>query len=154
MKRWQSILERSTWHLMKTYSELIQLPSFKERFEYLSLKGAVGEQTFGAERYLNQLFYRSREWRSVRDAIIIRDSCNGCPCDLGHPDRPILGSVVIHHMNPIRSNDIRSVSDILLNPEYLICVSFITHEAIHYGDFELLPKDYVPRTLNDTIPWK
>lgn len=136
--------------IKKTYSELITLPTFEERYRYLRLKGAVGEDTFGFDRYLNQKFYRSAEWKRIRDQVIIRD--NGC--DLGIEDRIIHGKILIHHMNPITDYDIRYMTDALLNPEYLICVTHSTHNAIHYGDEDLLTKDPVIRTKNDTCPWK
>lgn len=135
---------------IKTYSELMALPTFEERYRYLRLKGTVGEDTFGFDRYLNQKFYRSAEWRRIRDQVIIRD--NGC--DLGIEDRMIRGKVLIHHMNPITDYDIRYLTDALLNPEYLICVSHSTHNAIHYGDEDLLITTPVIRTKNDTCPWK
>ena len=135
---------------IKTYSELILLPTFEERFKYLQLNGSVGKETFGFDRYLNQNFYRSAEWKRVRDKVIIRD--NGC--DLGIEDRLIYGNVLIHHMNPINDKDIYNLTDILLNPEYLICVSHNTHNAIHYGNEELLVKAPIVRTKNDTCPWK
>lgn len=135
---------------IKTYSELIKLPTFKERYRYLRLTGRVGEDTFGFDRYLNQVFYRSAEWKRARDLVIVRD--NGC--DLGIEDRAIYGKILIHHMNPITDKDILNVTDILLNPEYLICVSHITHNAIHYGDENLLITEPIVRTKNDTCPWK
>ena len=135
---------------IKTYSELILLPTFEERFRYLQLNGSVGKETFGFDRYLNQKFYRSAEWKRVRDKVIIRD--NGC--DLGIEDHLIYGNVLIHHMNPINDKDIYNLTDILLNPEYLICVSHNTHNAIHYGNEELLVKSPIVRTKNDTCPWK
>ena len=135
---------------IKTYSELILLPTFEERFRYLQLNGSVGKETFGFDRYLNQNFYRSAEWKRVRDKVIIRD--NGC--DLGIEDRLIYGNVLIHHMNPINDKDIYNLTDILLNPEYLICVSHNTHNAIHYSNEELLVKAPIVRTKNDTCPWK
>lgn len=135
---------------IKTYSELISLPTFEERFRYLQLKGSVGKDTFGFDRYLNQNFYRSAAWKRVRDQVIIRD--NGC--DLGIEDRLIYGKVLIHHMNPINTRDILDLTEFLLNPEYLICVSHMTHNAIHYGDENLLIKEPVIRTKNDTCPWK
>lgn len=135
---------------IKTYSELIALPTFEERYEYLRLNGRVGEDTFGFDRYLNQNFYRSAEWRRIRDRVIIRD--NGC--DLAIDDRIIYGKILIHHMNPITDKDLFNLSDILLDPEYLICVSHNTHNAIHYGDGERLVKDPIVRTKNDTCPWK
>ena len=135
---------------IKTYSELIQLPTFEERFQYLKLSGAVGKETFGFDRYLNQNFYRSAAWKRVRDQVIVRD--NGC--DLGIDDRIIYGKILIHHMNPINDRDILDLTDILLNPEYLICVSHITHNAIHYSDESLLPREPIVRFKNDTCPWK
>lgn len=135
---------------IKTYSELIALPTFEERYEYLRLNGKVGEDTFGFDRYLNQNFYRSAEWRRIRDRVIVRD--NGC--DLAIDDRIIYGKILIHHMNPITDKDLFNLSDILLDPEYLICVSHNTHNAIHYGDGERLVKDPIVRTKNDTCPWK
>ena len=135
---------------IRTYSELIQLPTFEERFRYLRLKGSVGKETFGFDRYLNQNFYRSSAWKRVRDQVIVRD--NGC--DLGIEDRIIYGKILIHHMNPINDEDILNMTDILLNPEYLICVTLDTHNAIHYGDEDLLIKEPVVRFKNDTCPWK
>ena len=135
---------------IKCYSELIALPTFEERYRYLRLRGSVGKDTFGFDRFLNQRFYRSAEWKRVRDQVIIRD--NGC--DLGIEDRMIPGKVLIHHMNPITEKDIVHATDILLNPEYLICVSHVTHNAIHFGDENLLMPDLVVRTPYDTCPWK
>ena len=135
---------------IKTYSELITLPTFEERYNYLRLKGNVGEDTFGFDRYLNQKFYRSAEWKRVRDQVIVRD--NGC--DLGIEDREIMGKILIHHMNPIRANDIYYCTDILMDPEYLICVCHNTHNAIHYGDESLLITEPIIRTKYDTCPWK
>ena len=135
---------------IKTYSELITLPTFEERYRYLRLKGSVGDETFGFDRYLNQKFYRSAEWKRIRDQVIVRD--NGC--DLGIEDRPIRGKILIHHMNPVTITDIRYATDALLNPEYLVAVAHDTHNAIHYGDEELLVKDPIVRTPNDTCPWK
>lgn len=135
---------------IRTYSELITLPTFEERYGYLKLNGVVGEETFGFDRYINQLFYRSQEWRSVRNHVILRD--NGC--DLGIPGREINGRILIHHMNPITKEDILNRSDFLMNPEYLISTIDITHNAIHYGDANLLMKDPIERSKNDTCPWK
>lgn len=135
---------------IRTYSELIQLPTFEERFQYLRLNGVVGKDTFGFDRYLNQQFYRSAAWKHIRDIVIIRD--NGC--DLGIEDRMIGNRILIHHMNPIDDKDILDQTSFLLNPEYLICVSHITHNAIHYGDEDLLVKAPIVRTKNDTCPWK
>lgn len=135
---------------IKCYSELIQLPTFEERFQYLKLSARVGEDTFGFDRYMNQKFYRSPEWKRIRDQVIVRDS----GCDLGILDRVIYGKILIHHMNPITEYDIRYLTDALLNPEYLICVTHTTHNAIHYGDEDLLIKEPIVRTKNDTCPWK
>ena len=135
---------------IRTYSELVLLPTFEERYEYLRLDGRVGEETFGFDRWLNQTFYKSEEWLSMRDKIIVRD--NGC--DLGIPGRDIYSRILIHHMNPITKEDILRRSDILLNPEYLICVTPNTHRAIHYGNSNLLIKDLIERRPNDTCPWK
>lgn len=137
--------------MIRTYSELIQLPTFRQRFEYLKLSGSVGKATFGYDRYLNQRFYTSKEWKDLRNEIIVRD--NGC--DLGLEDFEIRGRILIHHMNPIVDDDIVNVSDYLMNPEYLICVSHDVHNAIHYGNNDILrAKEYVPRRPNDTCPWK
>lgn len=136
--------------MIKTYSELMSLPTFEERYRYLRIGGKVGEDTFGFDRYLNQIFYKSDEWKSVRNEIIVRD----CGCDLGMSDREIFGRIYIHHMNPITKEDILSRSDYLLNPEYLICTSKLTHDAIHYGDESLLITAPVERRKNDTCPWK
>lgn len=135
---------------IRCYSELIEIPTFEERFRYLQLNGSVGKDTFGFDRYMNQAFYQSREWKRVRDFVILRD--NGC--DLGVDGYTIYGKVLIHHMNPITVRDIAVVSDYLMNPEYLICVSHTTHNAIHYGDESLIPKGPIIRTPNDTCPWK
>lgn len=135
---------------IRTYSELILLPTFEERYEYLRLGGKVGEETFGFDRYLNQMFYKTPEWKSARNKVITRD----CGCDLGMPDREINGKIHVHHMNPITVEDILKRSEFLLNPEYLICTTNNTHDAIHYGDSELLYKDPIIRTKNDTCPWR
>lgn len=134
----------------RCYSELIQLPSFEERYRYLRILGSVGTETFGFDRYLNQRFYHSAEWRSIRDYIIARD--NGR--DLGIEGREIFGKIYIHHMNPILIKDLILVRDILIDPEYLICTSHETHNAIHYGSEELLSRDPLIRRPNDTCPWK
>lgn len=137
--------------MIRTYSELSQMASFKDRFEYLSLDGAVGTETFGFDRYINQQFYRSQEWKRIRNEIIVRD--NGC--DLGIEGFEIYGRIYIHHMNPIMLKDIVHQTDFLLNPEYLICTTHQTHNAIHYGDESLLSTlEPVQRTRNDTCPWK
>lgn len=135
---------------IKTYSELIQFPTFEERFQYLRLDGVVGEETFGFDRYLNQIFYRSQKWKSIRDHVIVRD--NGC--DLGIEGREIPGRILIHHMNPITIRDIERESAFLLDPEYLICTVHNTHNAIHYGDENLLIKAPIERSANDTCPWR
>jgi len=135
---------------IRTYSELIKLDTFEERFEYLKVNGKVGEDTFGFDRYLNQVFYRSKEWKHIRDQIIFRD--NGC--DLGVEGYDIYGKIIIHHMNPIVIDDIRHNSEFLLDPEYLICTTLSTHNAIHYGDYNLIDSSPIERKLNDTCPWK
>lgn len=135
---------------MRTYSELVLLPTFKERFEYLKLSGVVGRDTFGFDRYLNQQFYRTSEWKKVRDAVIIRD--NGC--DLGVEGYEIHDRIIIHHMNPITVNDIIKHSDWIVDPNQLICTSFRTHNAIHYGDISLIDKQPTIRKPNDTCPWR
>ena len=135
---------------IKTYSELSRLSSFKERYEYLRLHGVVGRDTFGFDRYLNQIFYRSQKWKRSRDEVIIRD--NGC--DLGVPGHEIHGRIIIHHMNPITLEDIERESDLLLDPEYLICTVHNTHNAIHYGDEKLLIPEPIIRSQFDTCPWK
>lgn len=144
-----TIIDRSP-RCSRTYSELIELPTFEERYRYLRLKGAVGKDTFGFDRYLNQKFYRSPEWKRIRDYVIVRD--NGC--DLGIEDRVIRGKILIHHLNPITEADIIYATDALLNPEYLICVSHTTHNAIHYGDEDLLITAPIERSPFDTCPWK
>ena len=135
---------------IKTYSELITLPTFEERYRYLRLGGKVGEETFGFDRYLNQIFYKSEEWRSIRDYVIVRDH----GCDLAIEDREICGRILIHHMNPITTKDIVMRSKILLDPEYLITTVKNTHDAIHYGDESLLIIAPIIRTRNDTCPWR
>ena len=135
---------------IRTYSELITLPTFEERFRYLQLGGKVGEDTFGHDRYLNQMFYTSDEWRRIRRDVIVRD--NGC--DLGIQDREIHGLIIIHHMNPITIEDIINRSEFLLNPEYLISTVKNTHDAIHFSDERILITDPIERRPNDTCPWK
>ena len=137
--------------MIRTYTELSKLKTFEERFEYLRLDGRVGKETFGFDRIFNQTFYRSVEWRRVRDQVIIRD----CGCDLGVPGHEIYGQrILIHHMNPISLEDLERRSEILMNPEYLITTIHNTHQAIHYGDEDLLIKLPRERTKNDTCPWK
>lgn len=135
---------------IKTYSELILLPTFEERFKYLQLNGRVGDDTFGFDRYINQKFYRSVEWKRIRDYIIIRD--NGC--DLALDGYEIHGRILIHHMNPITISDIKFSTEYLMNPDYLICVTHNTHNAIHYGDEKQIITGPIVRTKNDTCPWK
>lgn len=135
---------------IKTYSELITLPTFMERYEYLKLQGKVGADTFGFDRYLNQMLYHNPKWKAVRNQVILRD--NGC--DLGIEGHDIYGKILVHHMNPITKSDIEMESDFLFNPEYLICTAHITHNAIHYGDASLLITAPIERSPNDTCPWK
>lgn len=135
---------------IRSYSELITIPTFEERFRYLKLDGRIGEETFGFDRYLNQIFYKSNEWLRVRDLVIVRD--NGC--DLGIEGREIYGRILIHHMNPITIDDITRRSKYLLDPEYLITTVKNTHDAIHYGDESLLIKGPIERSKYDTCPWK
>lgn len=138
--------------ITKSYSELITLPTFEERYEYLKLEGIVGEETFGYDRWLNQMFYNSGEWKRFRRDIIVRDM----GCDLGISDREISGPITVHHINPIpKYAIIERRLDILLNPENAICVSDNTHKAIHYGDARLLvPSTLIERKQNDTCPWR
>ena len=135
---------------IRRYSKLILLPTFEERYKYLQLNGAVGKMTFGFDRYLNQVFYRSREWKKIRDHVILRD--NGC--DLGVEGYEIHGRAIIHHLNPISIKDIEKESEFLLDPEFLICTTHNTHNAIHYGDESLLPALPIERSRNDTCPWR
>lgn len=135
--------------LIRTYSELAQLETFIERFDYLSLKGVVGESTFGFERHRNQKFYRSKEWRTVRDEVITRDLGN----DLGIPGFEIYDRIIIHHMNPMIVADLVRFNEDILNPEYLISVTHNTHNAIHYGDASLLNLPMVERRPGDTQLW-
>lgn len=136
--------------LIRTYSELVSLPSYLDRYKYLKIGSKVGVATFGFNRYLNQSFYQSSAWKRVRDQVIIRD--NGC--DLAHEDYPIAGRIYIHHLNPIQIDDLEDFNPDVLDPNNLVCVSFDTHQAIHYGDESLLPKDPVERFENDQIPWR
>ena len=136
---------------IRTYEELSKLKTFEERYEYLKLDGSVGEETFGYDRYLNQQFYKyDPDWKKVRDEVIFRD--NGC--DLGIEGREINGLILVHHMNPITKDDIFNRSEYLLNPNYLITTIKSTHDAIHYGSSDLLMKDPVVRSKNDTCPWR
>lgn len=136
---------------IRTYQKLIKFPTFEERFEYLRLDGQVGADTFGFDRIFNQRFYRSKEWQQIRGQVILRDQ----GCDLGLEGYDIQNGIVIHHMNPITLEDIENTTDILLDPEYLICCTHDTHNAIHYGDQKIFrSKVLVERKPNDTIPWK
>lgn len=136
--------------IIRSYSGLIKLPTFEERFEYLRLSSKVAEKTFGYDRYLNQVFYRSPEWRAFRREVIIRD--NGL--DLGCEDHEIFDKIEIHHINPITVEDIENNGPMLMDMDNVICVSARTHKAIHYGDASLLPKDPIVRRPNDMCPWK
>jgi hypothetical protein len=135
--------------ITRTYSELRRLETFEDRFRYLSLRGHVGEATFGFDRWINQQFYRGREWRQLRHAIIVRD--NGC--DLGVDGHDLHERIIIHHMNPLSIDDLRNEPEDALDPEFLISVSHRTHNAIHYGDESLLRKPLVPRRPGDTRLW-
>ena len=135
---------------IKTYSELIKLPTFEERYRYLKLCGVVGDETFGSNSYIRNKFLKSDLWKSIRNDVIIRDS----GCDLGILDREIQGTLIVHHMNPITLDDIYHSSEFLLDPEYLICTSLNTHNAIHYGDESLLLRGPPERTTYDTCPWR
>ena len=137
---------------IKSYSEMMQLETFEERYEYLKIGGRVGEETFGYDRYLNQMLYKMPEWRAARNDVIVRD--NGC--DLGCPDREIPDGVLIyvHHINPITKEDILNRNKCLFDPENLITTIKITHDAIHYGDSDLLQKGPVVRSKNDMCPWR
>lgn len=135
---------------IRTYSELSQLATFEERYRYLRLGGRVGKETFGFDRWINQMFYKDPEWLKVRDIVIMRD--NGC--DLGIEGREIYSRIIVHHMNPITKADILDRSKFLLDPEYLICTVKNTHDAIHYGDESLLITLPIERSKNDTCPWR
>ena len=135
---------------IRTYSELITIPTFEERFEYLQLKGSVGKDTFGYDRYLNQVLYRSPEWKRLRNQIIIRDD----GCDLACDGYDVYGKVLIHHLNPITVEDVLTRSRKVFDPDNLVCVSHNTHNAIHYGDMDLLVTGPIIRTKNDTCPWR
>ena len=136
--------------MTETYNELMSLQTFEDRYEYLRSTQKVGEDTFGFDRYMNQQFYKSKEWKNIRDYVIVRD--NGC--DLAIVDRPINDKILIHHINPITKEDIMLSTDLLLDPDNLICVSYNTHQAIHYGSMDLLmPSVLVERTPGDTTLW-
>ena len=135
---------------IKTYSELIKPPTLNERFEYLRMDSKVGESTFGYDRYLNQMFYTSGPWLAVRDEVILRDD----GCDMGLKDYPIYGRIIVHHMMPVTAQDIIDREPWILDPEFLITVSHLTHEAITFSNDSLLPKDPIIRKPNDTCPWR
>ena len=134
---------------IRSFTELSDLKTFRERYDYLKLSGEVGASTFGYDRYINQAFYRSTQWKHIRDLVIVRDE----GCDLAFPDRPIFGKILIHHMNPISVQDLQEGNPDILNPEYLISVTHMTHNAIHYGDESLLDHGIVERKPGDTKLW-
>lgn len=137
---------------LRTYTELIELPTFLDRYRYLRIPGRVGEQTFETGRWFNQHFYRSNEWKDIRREVILRDGF-----DLADPEHPFGpgDAITIHHMNPIELKDIREHTDILLNPEYLIACTTNTHRAIHFGDESMVtPYEFNRRAPNDTSPWR
>lgn len=136
--------------VIKTYSELSKLRTFEDRFNYLVEDCVVGESIFGGSRWINQEFYRSKEWKAIRDTVIIRD--NGM--DLGIDGMPINGRAIVHHMIPLRKEDFLYRTPFLLDPEYMITVSHQTHNALHYGSIDVAPSDYVPRRPNDMCPWR
>lgn len=135
--------------VIRTYTELSQLDSLEDRYAYLRLAGVVGDETFGFDRWMNQAFYQSREWKLVRQEVIARD----LGYDLGTYDVPVRGAPTIHHMNPLIQQDILDGTENLLDPEYLITTSLRTHNAIHYGDREQLPRPFIERTPGDTRLW-
>lgn len=137
---------------MRTYSEMVKLKTIEERFQYLKLDGRVGESTFGSRRYLNQILYQSDEWKKFRVSIILRDNA----CEFGLEDYPINDPkmIRIHHIDPITIEDVLNRDPKIFDPNNVICVSDLTHKAIHYSNEELLPKPYVERSKNDTCPWK
>lgn len=144
-------LDRMTTTMMaKSYHELRHLETFEERFDYLSLRGTVGESTFGYDRYINQAFYRSKQWRDMRYRIIARDE----GCDLGIPGREIYDQIIVHHLNPMSVEDIKDGTDLVLDEDNLICVTHNTHNAIHYGDASLLIQPLIERRPGDTSPWR
>lgn len=134
---------------IKSYTELSRIHSFEERFDYLSLRGRVGESTFGFDRYINQQFYRSMQWKQVRDRVIARDE----GCDMGIEGYEIFDKIIIHHMNPMIAEDIIHADDAILDPEYLVAVSHRTHQAIHYGDSSMIAQPWVARRPGDTKLW-
>ena len=135
--------------MKRSYRELRRIDGFRDRFKYLALHGEVGRETFGFDRYLNQQFYHSSEWKQARNKVITRD--NGC--DLGDEDHPIIGKILVHHINPLTPDDIIHSTDYLFDPDNLICCTIRTHNAIHFGDESLLPKPFVERQQGDTKLW-
>lgn len=135
---------------IRTYSDLISIPTFQERFKYLQLNGLVGDLTFGGHRQLNQILYQSTEWKRARREVILRD--NGF--DLAHEDYPIYGIIYVHHLNPLSIDDVLERRYCVFDLDNLVSVSFDTHQAIHYGDESLIKKDPVTRKPNDTCPWR
>lgn len=150
MKLLKVIVDMVILMTIKTYSELVTIPTFEDRYQYLRIRSEVGKDTFGFDRYLNQTFYKSDEWKAIRDYVIVRDH----GCDLGVEGREIWGRIIIHHMNPITKKDILTRSKFLLDPEFLICTIKNTHDAIHYGDETLLVTVPKERQKNDTCPWR
>ena len=144
------MLDKVIRMIIRTYSELKRLPTFEERYNYLRLSGQVGKETFGFDRYLNQVYYRSQRWKKIRDYVIVRD--NGC--DLGVEGYEIQDRIIVHHMNPLTVEDIELETEYLTDPEFLISTVLNTHNAIHYGDESLLPRLPIERTRNDTCPWR
>ena len=138
--------------ILRTYQELRSLNTFEERFDYCKTPEIVGEQTFGSLRYFNQKFYTSEVWRKIRREVILRDK--GCDLSMQDGNHEIIGKIIIHHLMPITIEDINNQTDRLLDPNYMVCVSELTHKAIHYSDSSILPKDFVERRPNDTIPWR
>lgn len=136
--------------MLRTYSELSRLKTFQERYDYLRLAAIVADETFGFDRYLNQVLYHSNRWKQTRHSVIIRD--NGC--DLACPERDNISPIVVHHMNPITLQDVLDANPDIFNPEYLICVSDATHKAIHYGDSAKLETGFVERHAGDTCLWR
>ena len=135
--------------MIRTYKELRRLNTMEERYEYLALRGGVGEATFGSDRWVNQKFYASRQWKQIRDHVILRDE----GCDLGIPGYEIHERLAIHHMNPMTVREISDGDDTILNPDFLVSVSHRTHNAIHYGDARLLPRPPIERSPGDTRLW-
>lgn len=151
LRLWQVIAVKEGKRIMiRTYSELKRISSFEERYRYLKLSGRVGESTFGFDRYINQMLYNSDRWKKTRRDIIIRD--NGC--DLGVDGYDINDMIIVHHINPLRIEDIEEERPEVFDPEFLISSSSRTHKAIHFGDERLLPSLPIVRRRNDTCPWR